>query len=385
MKWLLGLSLFVAAPAWSAPVLDIRTYPAGELRVHEIDRTHGLKSVLLQNLAVVNRGDAPATVDRVEFELRSAKGTLQTQIAEAAELTRSAAAGKQLSDAGMLAALDFQFRPGALFGEGVMPAATPSLTGKQSLLLMYRAFVFKGGATTLRVTAHAHDEAGQPVTATADIAVTERIAKGYRFPLKGTWTIGAGASFHTAHRWNVAEEFALDIIRMGADGRTYRHAGTRLADYYAYRAPVYAARDGKVAAVVDDVPENLAMLRKAGESKDAYFKRIVENQGALIAAGTGKIPGSHVVIDHGDGEFSIYAHLVPGSATVRVGQPVKAGEVIGKLGHSGNSTEPHLHFQVCDGPDPLYCAGLPVAFDDVELALADTPRSIQSGDVVIAK
>jgi len=88
------------------------------------------------------------------------------------------------------------------------------------------------------------------------------------------------------------------------------------------------------------------------------------------------------VIRHGEGEFSLYAHLKTGSVRVRAGDAVRQGQPIARLGHSGNSTEPHLHFQVCDGPDPLRCAGLPVRFDAIALPFADRPRAPQSGDFV---
>ena len=91
------------------------------------------------------------------------------------------------------------------------------------------------------------------------------------------------------------------------------------------------------------------------------------------------------MIDHGKSEYSFYAHLQPGSVRVRGGDQVKAGDVIGKLGSSGNSTEPHLHFQVCDKPDWGMSAGIPVNFSNVTIPLADVARPIQSGDVVIAK
>ena len=91
------------------------------------------------------------------------------------------------------------------------------------------------------------------------------------------------------------------------------------------------------------------------------------------------------MIDHGNGEYSLYAHMQPGSVHVQVGDRIAAGAELGKLGSSGNSTEPHLHFQVCDAPTPMACAGIPLQFQNVTLPFADYPRPLQSGDVVVAK
>jgi murein DD-endopeptidase MepM/ murein hydrolase activator NlpD len=65
----------------------------------------------------------------------------------------------------------------------------------------------------------------------------------------------------------------------------------------------------------------------------------------------------------------LYAHLVPGSASesVEVGQEISAGDVIGRLGNSGNTDAPHLHFHIMDGPLPLASNGLPFVFDSLEL------------------
>lgn len=69
--------------------------------------------------------------------------------------------------------------------------------------------------------------------------------------------------------------------------------------------------------------------------------------------------GNWIVVDIGGGHFAFYAHLQPHSLTVKAGDRVRPGEVLGRLGNSGNSTAPHLHFHLMDGPSPLASNGLP--------------------------
>jgi murein DD-endopeptidase MepM/ murein hydrolase activator NlpD len=74
-----------------------------------------------------------------------------------------------------------------------------------------------------------------------------------------------------------------------------------------------------------------------------------------------RLAGNHVVMGTG-GTYALYAHLAPGSVAVTRGQQVRAGEVIGRVGHTGNSTAPHLHFQLMDSANPLQARGIPCAF-----------------------
>ena len=126
-------------------------------------------------------------------------------------------------------------------------------------------------------------------------------------------------------------------------------------------------------------------MQRPGETEEAYFTRLKKEQGERLAKGAIGLTGNYVLIDHGKNEYSLYAHLQRGSVRVHVADQVKAGTIIGKLGSSGNSTEPHLHFHVCDKPDPLMCAGIPVNFNNVNIEGAGGPRPIQSGDFVTAK
>jgi murein DD-endopeptidase MepM/ murein hydrolase activator NlpD len=246
-------------------------------------------------------------------------------------------------------------------------------------------FAFNGTRDTLRVRVHGN--LGSHATElTGSIPIKSEFAKNkYTFPLRGIWYIGYGASFHTGHRWAVPEEFALDIAKVGESGLSHKGYGTRFEDYYAYGAGVLAAADGRIVSAANDQTEDSTAMQRPDETQEAYFARLQKEQGQRLAKGATAITGNYVMIDHGMSEYSLYAHLQPGSVRVHVGDQVQGGDVIGKLGSSGNSTEPHLHFHVCDRPDPLICAGIPVNFNNITIQWADLPRPIQSGDVVIAK
>ena len=77
--------------------------------------------------------------------------------------------------------------------------------------------------------------------------------------------------------------------------------------------------------------------------------------------------GNHVVLDLGDGVDAVLAHLRRGSLRVAKGQRVTAGEQVAECGNSGNSTEPHLHFQLMDHHSVLFAAGLPFRLDRFEV------------------
>jgi murein DD-endopeptidase MepM/ murein hydrolase activator NlpD len=82
-------------------------------------------------------------------------------------------------------------------------------------------------------------------------------------------------------------------------------------------------------------------------------------------------PGNHLIIDHGNGEFSMMAHFQAGSMLVGIGDQVRQRQVLGKLGHSGDTSGPHLHYQLQAGPDWEFADALPFRFGNVDEPFLD--------------
>ncbi len=375
-----SLSAFAEPPK----SLEVRFCPASAVRTYPLESRRDLQSLLLQNAAVINHGQSAFDMKEIELELLEAGQVRDTKKLDARAIQRIADRGAKLQAAGVLQQVGFQFCGNDLIAPNIKLAG-PKLDRDQALLIASQVFAFSGARDTLRVRVHGNLD-GRTTEFTGSIPIKSEFAQNkYIFPLRGVWYAGWGASFHTGHRWAIPEEFALDIAKIGESGLSHKGDGTRFSDYYAYGADVLAAANGRVTSVANDQLEDPSAMQRPNESQEAYFARLQKEQAERLAKGLTAIAGNYVMIDHGKNEYSLYAHLQPGSVRVHVGDQVKTGDVLGKLGSSGNSTEPHLHFHVCDKPDPLMCAGIPVNFSNITIQWADLPRPIQSGDVVLAK
>ena len=162
-----------------------------------------------------------------------------------------------------------------------------------------------------------------------------------RLPFDGTWYVAAEHSYLDPHKRFLAEAFAYDFLQIGSNGKSYQRDGKTNSDYYAYGKKVLAAKDGVVVSVRSDVAENVP-----GETTN------------LTTPG-----GNVVVVDHGNGQFGYYAHLKPFTVAVKAGAHVNAGDVLGEVGNSGDSPEPHLHFHVMSNADPGKGDGIPLVFE----------------------
>jgi hypothetical protein len=166
-------------------------------------------------------------------------------------------------------------------------------------------------------------------------------------PMRGkNWVVSNGCCTVSTHRGSVGaidqkllatERYAIDWIRADNKGHILLPSDkpTKLEDYAAYDAPILSVKGGKVVKVVD--------------SKYPDLEPGVRNPDYTLE----DAPGNHVIVDIGGGRYAIYAHLKPGSVTVQEGDHVGRGQVLGRLGNSGNTSAPHLHFHVMDAPLPL--------------------------------
>jgi len=222
-----------------------------------------------------------------------------------------------------------------------------------------------------------------------------RYAQKTRFtlPFRGVWRVWRGHDVFEGHRQRAdAQAFAYDFVyeRWGSErrppearaaagprrmsGRTPRAAAAQersaasgqLADFYAFGRPVLAPAEGIVVRAVDGEPDRPPVMTRLRFAHPA-----VENPRQLF--------GNYIVIDHGHGEFSLLAHLRRGSLRVKRGDRVRRGQVIAECGNSGTSAQPHLHFQVMDGPDPIRSRGLPVRFENYRLWRGGQAVLVRSG------
>ena len=161
-----------------------------------------------------------------------------------------------------------------------------------------------------------------------------------QLPFRGQWYVvwGGNTIAENYHATSKSQRFALDlVIRKG--GSSYAGDGKKLTDYYCFGADILAPAAGRIVWSCDSLPNQQPGRM---DSKNPV--------------------GNGIIIDHGNGEFSVLAHLQPNTQRFKVGDSVKAGDVLGKCGSSGNTSEPHLHFHLQNSPDLETAEGLPITF-----------------------
>ena len=167
------------------------------------------------------------------------------------------------------------------------------------------------------------------------------------------------------HRQTTSQEFGYDIVVLGNSGKVFWGTGKRNVDYCGFRKPILAPAAGKVIVAKDGLPDNEKLLQSPPLSRGRVNRWGFEQAAA----------GNFVVLRHGGNEFSLLAHCSNGSIEVKQGDRVKQGQRIARIGNSGNSTGPHLHYHLMEGPDLLLSRSIPVQFSNLYSCFDPQERS----------
>lgn len=173
------------------------------------------------------------------------------------------------------------------------------------------------------------------------------------FPFGGNGFVTQAGAANGGHR-NGSGQFAIDAMALGENYAPQRTAAFAAnTDVIGFGRELIAPGGGVVVIARGDRPDQPV----PGESNEEFHLPEFRGSGD---------PGNHLIIDHGNGEFSLVAHLMAGSLAVREGERVTQGQRIGALGNSGDSFAPHVHHQLQDGPSWQSASGLPHHYTNIE-------------------
>jgi len=194
------------------------------------------------------------------------------------------------------------------------------------------------------------------------------------FPLRGEWMIvNSPGSKVPSHGTEVfGETYAYDFV--GADhtkknlkffkksSLDYLLGRAGLNNFYGWGKPIFAPFSATVVEASDGYPER--------QTFDMIHNFLVVSRNAL-AFNQNKIrlkdlAGNYVILK-GDESYAVLVHMREDSVMVNRGDNVDIGDLLGEVGHSGNSTMPHLHFHLMDNPDAFIAKGIPCSFKKYEL------------------
>jgi len=188
------------------------------------------------------------------------------------------------------------------------------------------------------------------------------------FPIRGHGIIGQDYVTNGGHggHGDFSDEFGIDIDGLDRNDGELSDANENAADA-GWGREILAPAAGTVVYARNDVPTNPHPGEAPG---DDWYRPLHDPVNASA--------GNCVIIDHGNSEYSVMMHMQPGSVTVKVGDRVATGQVIGRLGNSGDAFGPHLHYQLQSGPRLWQYQSMPVKFQNV-----DSP--LHRGEYFVAK
>ncbi len=335
-----------AAPVAPAPppTLSVRPAPA------YIERTDG-GQVLHCDLAIDNPAPVKRTITRLQVTAHDASGAI-----------------------GYRRFID---------GNGVSPAilTVPNreVPANGTILLLNPMPVFPRDLDIARVRFDIEfgEEPDRTVSASVEVApVVYRARAKLQLPLRGRLIVWDGHDLLAHHRrWDYlfepirafgfvsnAARYSYDLVTVDATGAMAHGDETRNESWIGFRAAVHAPAPGTIVVVVDDQLDN-----RQFDTEDLKRDLMV-------------VYGNRIVIDHGNGEFSVLAHLAERSAKVKVGDKVRGGQVVAAIGASGSAMFPHLHYQLQTSATGT-AEGLPSYFNAFSRIRGTRRIAVSSGQI----
>ena len=200
------------------------------------------------------------------------------------------------------------------------------------------------------------------------------------FPLRGEDWMAVTTPAHRvpSHGTDMlGQRYAYDFLKVDRRSGVHFHPASTLRgelfggatrESYAWGASIHAPFDAEVLHAVD------GMLERQWIHPARELAHQVKNAVTFTPEKLPSILGNHVILKAvgvaGDDDGDVYAalvHMAPGSVAVADGQRVSTGDLLGRVGHTGNSTSPHLHFQLMDSADPMTAQGIACAFRAYEV------------------
>jgi murein DD-endopeptidase MepM/ murein hydrolase activator NlpD len=315
------LPLHGQIPVVRAPILSLSTCPRNVYKENDAKNGKGKWESFVFRVVVRGPAEAAADPEGATVELRAAGKTVKTIRYSAVSLAAvTGHADKTYSEDGdELYDLRFSFKE-------------PVALGIDQATVMLEA-----GHTTSSLV--------------VPVGVYAQRTK-LRFPLVGNFMVVTGHAAIEGGHEERSQLYAYDIVGLGPHLELLRGDGSKNTDFVGYGLNVMAPADGVVVYSRNDVIDNPS----SGNQDLSSLLKLPDPPWGIA--------GNCVVIDHENGEFSLLAHLQPGSVRVKKGDRVKPSDVLGKLGNSGATTGPHLHYHLMDGPILLKSDGLPSQFEN---------------------
>jgi len=377
--------LISPSTAWSVEQINIRYLVQGKKVIPVTCRIGNweITDIKLPDLVVTNKQNTPVTVDHVDV-IGKASGieTLRLQISGKPLLEAIAGTADMLNKekpplpTAQLSSGNVVLPEGMLSENGTAAKGQSILLPLSKITYLHHIGHMKIDGLEIKLTM----KSGRKKTvASFPVQLTPYDVKGkYVFPVKGDVQMAFLPLSYIHHRGSASQEFAMDLVGANQkDAASFteisRPNPKTLSDYSIWGREVLVIGSGVVVEMGDKFPEE-RMSDPVKFTKPGYALSLIKELIPKIGW-TNAVAGNYVVIDHGNGEFSAYCHLQEGSIRVKTGDEVNKGMVIAKVGNTGNSGAPHLHFQLMDSQNFFIANGLPVMFENVpaQVMIAEFP------------